>query len=78
MGASFEDIKERLDQIVQAVSDDDLPIDKALTLYEEAVGLGLEASSLLERDILDEEGKEEGSDVGPDAPTGASRTQDAG
>lgn len=48
---SFEELKERLDQIVAAVSDDDLPLDDALALYEEAVALGLRASDLLEEDI---------------------------
>lgn len=48
---SFESVKERLAEIVDAVSDDDLPLDQALSLYEEAVGLGLRASDLLEEGI---------------------------
>lgn len=48
---SFEDLKVRLDEIVEAVSDDDLPLDEALELYEEAVALGLRASDLLEEGI---------------------------
>ena len=48
---TFEDVKSRLDQIVDAVSDDSLPLDEALALYEEAVGLGLRASDLLEENI---------------------------
>lgn len=48
---SFESVKGRLDQIVDAVSDDTLPLDQALSLYEEAVGLGLRASDLLEQGI---------------------------
>lgn len=48
---SFESVKGRLDQIVDAVSDDALPLDQALSLYEEAVGLGLRASDLLEQGI---------------------------
>ncbi len=48
---SFESLKSRLDEIVEAVSDDSLPLDEALTLYEEAVGLGLRASDLLEEGI---------------------------
>jgi exodeoxyribonuclease VII small subunit len=48
---SFESVKERLDQIVEAVSDEELPLDEALSLYEEAVGLGLRASDLLEEGI---------------------------
>lgn len=42
---SFEEVKRRLDEIVDAVADDDLPLDDALKLYEEAVQLGLRASS---------------------------------
>lgn len=37
---SFEEVKKRLDEIVDAVADDDLPLDDALKLYEEAVQLG--------------------------------------
>lgn len=48
---SFEELKSRLDEIVEAVNDKDLPLDQALSLYEEAVGLGLRASDLLEQDI---------------------------
>lgn len=48
---SFEELKSRLDQIVEAVNDKDLPLDQALSLYEEAVGLGLRASDLLEQGI---------------------------
>ena len=38
-----------LDEIVEAVNDKDLPLDQALSLYEEAVGLGLRASICLSR-----------------------------
>ena len=48
---SFEEIQTRLQEIVDAVSDDTLPLDDALTLYEEAVQLGLRASTLLEEGI---------------------------
>lgn len=48
---SFEEVKARLDEIVEAVSDEELPLDDALKLYEEAVQLGLAASSLLEENI---------------------------
>ena len=48
---SFEELKSRLDDIVEAVNDKDLPLDQALSLYEEAVGLGLRASDLLEQGI---------------------------
>ena len=32
---SFEEVKRRLDEIVDAVTDDDLPLDDALKLYDE-------------------------------------------
>lgn len=48
---TFEEVKLRLDEIVKAVDADDLPLDEALALYEEAVGLGLRASDLLEANI---------------------------
>ncbi|MDO4502712.1 MAG: exodeoxyribonuclease VII small subunit [Coriobacteriia bacterium] len=47
---SYEQLKERLDQIVDAVSVDDLSLDEALDLYEEAVKLGMRASELIEQD----------------------------
>lgn len=47
---NFTDIKERLDEIVQAVSDDGMPLDDALALYEEAVKLGMRVSSLMEQE----------------------------
>ena len=50
-GQDFESVKARLDEIVKAVSDDELPLDDALELYEEAVMLGLRVSDLLEDGI---------------------------
>lgn len=47
----FESVKARLDEIVKAVSDDELPLDDALELYEEAVSLGLRVSDLLEEGV---------------------------
>ena len=51
----FEAIKERLEQIAKAVDDENMPLDDALDLYEEAVKLGLQASSLLEASIVVDE-----------------------
>lgn len=48
---SFEEVKTRLDEIVEAVSSDAISLDDALKLYEEAVELGLVASSLLEENL---------------------------
>ena len=47
----FEAIHVRLQEIVEAVGDDSLPLDDALDLYEEAVALGLRVSDLLEEGI---------------------------
>ena len=58
---SFDALKARLEEIVQAVSDESLPLDAALDLYEEAVSLGMRASDYLEDGILlDEETAQEG------------------
>lgn len=55
---SFEDIKTRLDEIVSLVSDDLLPLDEALDLYEEAVGIGLQASRIMEEGIAEKEAEQ--------------------
>lgn len=46
---NFHDVKTRLDEIVDAVSDDSLSLDELLPLYEEAVKLGSRASELIEQ-----------------------------
>lgn len=48
---SFEAAKLRLDEIVDAVSTDDISLDDALDLYEEAVKLGMQVSTMIEEDI---------------------------
>lgn len=55
---SFEDIKTRLDEIVSLVSDDLLHLDEALDLYEEAVGIGLQASRIMEEGIAEKEAEQ--------------------
>lgn len=55
---SFKDIKTRLDEIVSLVSDDSLPLDEALDLYEEAVGIGLQASRIMEEGIAEKEAEQ--------------------
>ena len=56
----FEAIKTRLEEIVEAVSDESIPLDEALDLYEEAVELGMRVSDVLEDDIVvDEEALED-------------------
>ena len=49
--SSFSDVNDRLKEIADAVSDESLPLDEALDLFEEAVGLGMRASSLLEENL---------------------------
>lgn len=51
----FAAVKARLEEIVEAVSDDDLALDDALDLYEEAINLGLRVSDLLEESISADE-----------------------
>ncbi|MBR3181058.1 MAG: exodeoxyribonuclease VII small subunit [Eggerthellaceae bacterium] len=51
----FEAVRKRLEEIAREVDDDDMSLDDALDLYEEAVKLGLKASSLLEVGIVAEE-----------------------
>lgn len=60
----YRELKERLDQIVDAVSVDDLPLDDALALYEEAVKLGLRASDLIEQDTEEHRLEEERAALG--------------
>ena len=79
--ASFDQVKARLDEIVDAVGSSEMPLDEALSLYEEAVGLGLRASELLEenteaRDA--EDGAEDGADAtGREAGAGAAGETEA-
>lgn len=51
--ASYDQVRDRLDEIVEAVSAPGISLDEALALYEEAVKLGLSACN------LSEEGAEE-------------------
>ena len=51
--ASYDQVRDRLDEIVEAVSAPGISLDEALALYEEAVKLGLSACD------LSEEGAEE-------------------
>ena len=48
----FESVKNRLAEIAEAVDDENLSLDDALDLYEEAVSLGLKASDLLETGVV--------------------------
>lgn len=59
----MSEVKARLDEIVEAVSDDSLPLDDALAYYEEAVKLGMKASEMMEADIV---GTSDDTDEGED------------
>ena len=50
--SEFEAVKTRLEEIAEAVDDENLSLDEALDLYEEAVAIGLRASDLLEVGIV--------------------------
>lgn len=69
--SGFEEIKARLDEIVDAVSDDELPFDEALDLYEEAVGLGLQASRIMEEGIAESNAAQEEPASEADSPSAA-------
>lgn len=58
---SFSEVNDRLKEIADAVADEQMPLDDALDLFEEAVGLGMRASSLLEDNL----------EAAPDAPQDA-------
>ena len=60
----FEAIKMRLEEIVEAVSGESIPLDDALDLYEEAVELGMRVSDVLEDDIEVDEAALAGEDAG--------------
>lgn len=46
--SGFAAIRDRLDEIAAQVRNDDMPLDAALDLYDEAVKLGMKATELLE------------------------------
>ncbi len=63
-GRTFEDVHERLSEIVDEVSAEDISLDDALKLYEEAVKLGLRVRDLSEQDLDAFLATEEGRRVG--------------
>ena len=56
-------VKSRLDQIIEAVSDESIPLDDALSFYEEAVKLGMKATEIMEADLL---GRDDEADAASD------------
>lgn len=71
MGRNFEDVQARLSQIVDEVSAEDISLDDALKLYEEAVKLGLSACDLSEQDIDAYVATTDSVDGGPASGEGA-------
>ena len=71
--AGFDAIKSRLEEIADAVGNDEMPLDEALDLYEEAVALGLRATDMLEEGIavLDAQADESGRVGDSDEEEGA-------
>lgn len=78
---TYEAIKARLDEIVDAVHDDELSLDDALVLYEEAVKLGTRTTALIEEDIrineVAAEEPEEGEVDGAEAEAGEAEAPEA-
>ena len=50
--SKYGPVNDRLKQIIEQVSDESIGLDAALDLFEEAVQLGVRASTLLEEDIV--------------------------
>ncbi len=73
----FEAVKTRLEEIARLVDDENLPLDDALDLYEEAVKLGLQASNLLETGIVVEDDPESEDAAAPDAAPENAETPNA-
>jgi len=73
---SYAEVKSRLDQIVEAVQDENISLDEALSLYEEAIKIGSRVSDLIEQDIsLDIEAAEQ---VDGDVPAEIAQSTDNG
>ncbi|MDO4291378.1 MAG: exodeoxyribonuclease VII small subunit [Eggerthellaceae bacterium] len=50
---TFDEVRARLEQIVDEVNAEGVTLDEALSLYEEAVKLGLSACDMSEQDALE-------------------------
>lgn len=71
----FDAVKARLEEIADAVSNDDISLDQALDLFEEAVTLGMQASDLLEEGVFPSE--EEIAESDPESASSAQASDDA-
>ena len=56
---SFGTVTDRLSEIADIMEDETMPLDDALDLLEEAVALGMQASSLLESDMNERDAEED-------------------
>ena len=80
IGQDYSEAKRRLEEIAESVARDDMPLDDALDLFEEAVSLGMQISDVLETG-LDEteivEAQEQASQQGQSsqAPTDQSQPE---
>jgi len=74
---SYVQIKARLDEIVEQVKDESLPLDDALSLYEEAIALGSQISSLIEEGIDPASPQAEAADSSEPAGTDVSADDSA-
>ena len=66
---TFESVRTRLEEIVEAVGAEDVTLDEALALYEEAVKLGLASCDLSEKDVEAAFPEDAPVDAAEDAPT---------
>lgn len=67
----FSAVKQRLEFIADAVGNEDMPLEEALDLFEEAVALGMKVGDLLEIGLDDAEeaaSAEEGAEQEGNAP----------
>lgn len=79
-GRTFEDMQARLEEIADEVSAEDISLDDALALYEEAVKLGLAACDLSETDVeayLAASSADAADDGAEEAPEAAEPAADA-
>lgn len=75
---TFDEVRDRLDEIVEAVNAPDITLDAALALYEEAVKLGLAACDLSEEGAEELMAEESGADTAADASGDRPAGQQAG
>lgn len=73
--ADFGEIKQRLDEIVETVSEEGIDLDEALSLYEEAVKLGIAACDASEN-LTEEDSDSEDAAAGPDGAVGLDGVED--